>query len=1002
MMKSLFLLCILAIPLTTGAFYWQQRVDTRIEVRLDDRLHMLHGYEQISYRNNSPDTLHFLYLHLWPNAYKDDRSQFSEQQVQQYKKGFYFSKEEDKGYIDSLHFSINGESADYYFVQDNLDIIRIDLATPLAPGGSLEISTPFRVKIPKVVSRLGHTGQAYFISQWFPKPAVYDAKGWHPMPYLDQGEFYSEIGSYDVRITLPRNYVVMATGNCNNPEEEQWLDSLSQSPPPPDTLYTKSWPASSSELKTLHFTEDNIHDFAWFADKRWMLRKDTISGEGNEGVTTLYTAFPPRHQKQWAKGTEYLKATIRTYGTQVGRYPYRTMKAVEGDMSAGGGMEYPTVTVIDRSVVWGLKDVLVHEAGHNWFYGILASNEREHAWMDEGMNSFYEQKTTRAIAKADTAKNKRSGSSSMENLVYYQSVAMGIDQAIEQQATAFLSVNYGGDVYYKSAMLLHWLEAYMGQESFRNAIQEYYDTWKHKHPYPEDFRAIIRKHCSRSTDWFFDGALHTEARIDFALRSVQRKDGSLQVRVKNRSDFAAPAGIEALVRDSVVATVWSEPFTGSQTLTLPGSLQWERLRLAGNPADIKTANNDYQRKSFFHKGLLHVKGLTGINRSSQSILFLAPALGYNLYDGFGAGLLLHNLGWPQNRFQFALAPMFSFGSGQFNGAGSVSYSWYPQRVFKEVRLQTDAKTFSYNSSSLNITAPLYTRYVKMSPYLQLVFRERDRLSNVTRRLTLKAYAISEEAFRFDLNPTDSLYRPSKKTAELQYYGLLRYEHRNNRSFHPFSYSFEAQTGKGWTKLGLEANLRIDYDIPRKSLYIRGFAGKFFSNGRSENARYFLNTTYSGINDYLYDGTYLGRSEQDGFAARQISVKEGGFTLPTNMYSQPLGRSDNWLLAINVKTDLPFGKLPLRLFLDAGTFADARNLNPKGNTVSFVGGLELHLFQNQLSIYAPLFMSSDYQAYLKEMYGTKRFGHSITFSINLRNGNVLRAPEYVFQALALQP
>src|SRR5690606_2755521 len=126
----------------------------------------------------------------------------------------------------------------------------------------------FRVKLPKVFSRLGHTKQAYFISQWFPKPAVYDKKGWHPMPYLDLGEFYSEFGSYDVKITLPQNYIVMATGNLMTKSEQQWLDSLAKvniyDTSFADIKLSDAFPESSTALKTIHFHEDNVHDFAWF------------------------------------------------------------------------------------------------------------------------------------------------------------------------------------------------------------------------------------------------------------------------------------------------------------------------------------------------------------------------------------------------------------------------------------------------------------------------------------------------------------------------------------------------------------------------------------------------------------------------------------------------------------------------------------------------------------------------------------------------------------------
>jgi hypothetical protein len=174
--------------------YWQQKVDNDITVTLDDKAHMLRGYINITYTNNSPDTLRFIYFHLYPNAYSSDRTAYEKQTVENGSTDHYFSDEEDRGFIDSIKFSVSGSSggemkAAGIIATKDPDIVRLILPEPLLPGGGLRIETPFRVKIPLTFSRLGHTDQAYHISQWFPKPAVYDSKGWHPIPYLDQGEF---------------------------------------------------------------------------------------------------------------------------------------------------------------------------------------------------------------------------------------------------------------------------------------------------------------------------------------------------------------------------------------------------------------------------------------------------------------------------------------------------------------------------------------------------------------------------------------------------------------------------------------------------------------------------------------------------------------------------------------------------------------------------------------------------------------------------------------------
>lgn len=993
--------------------YWQQTVNTSIDVTLDDKNHMLRGFEEITYVNESPNTLTYIYIHLWPNAYKHDHTPFAEQQYRNKETKFYFAKDQERGFIDSLQFTIDGESVNYVVSENAPDIARLDLPKPLPHGQTIRISTPFRVKIPIVFSRLGHTGQAYFISQWFPKPAVYDKKGWHPISYLDQGEFYSEFGAYDVRITLPKNYVVMATGNLQTKSEQQWLDSLSTAALPKDTLYNKSYPASSTEMKTIEFKEGNVHDFAWFADKRWIVRKDTVAVPGTGDVVTAYSAFLPGYQRSWKNGVKYLKGTVRYYSKWVGPYPYKTIKAVQGDMSAGGGMEYPTVTIIDRTV-GGSKDVIVHEAGHNWFYGIIGSNERDHAWMDEGMNSFYEQKTTHAMALdtnytpqiPDSLKDKFkkkgvtvtvSAEDNPINWAYYQMASTNEDQAIEQTSENFKYINYGVDVYYKTAMMMEWLESYMGEKEFEEGMHEYYNIWKFRHPYPEDFKTVMQGYSSKPIDWFFE-SLKTDRKIDYKITGVSNREGKTQINLINKSDVAGPARIDAYLKDSIVGTTWTPPFESSATAQLPDSVkEWDRLSLSRVIPDAKKTNNHYRRNGLFHRGGIQLKPFVNTTLGQKEKIFVLPALGYNQYDGFELGLLFHNATFPERRFKYMLAPMYGFGSKDIIGAGSIGYSFFPRRTFKEILLQADAKSFHYDRTKVNIPEYLHARYLKVAPSLSFTFRENRATSPVTRRFTLKGYMINEDEYNYTFSTTDSLFRPGIQTQQ-NVYGVLRYLHRNDRTFNPFNYSAELQGHQDFVKLNVEGNLRVDYHLKNKGLHIRAYAGKFIAlnNNAPAIGRYYLNSSYTGVNDYLYDDTYFGRTETNNIWAQQISMREGGFKVPTPLYANPIGRSDDWLAAVNLKTDLPLKWLPVRLFFDIGTFANAGKLNPSGSKLIYDGGVEIHALRNILAVYVPFIMSEDLRDYMKTIHGKNAFGKSIVFSIQLHNINWLKAPSKAMQ------
>jgi hypothetical protein len=972
---------------------WQQQVDTKIDVTLDDRKHMLSAYEEFTYTNNSPDTLRFLYIHLWPNAYKSDRTPFARQLDLNGNTSFYYSKVKNRGYIDSLQFAVDGQSVDYYSVENVPDIARIDLIQPLLPGHKIVVTTPFKVKLPTVFSRNGHTGQAYYVSQWFPKPAVYDQKGWHPISYLDQGEFFSEYGSYDVNITLPVNYVLMATGNCMDAAEQRRMDSLAGLPFPSDTLYESSTPASALETKTVRYSEHNIHDFAWFADKRFVVRKDTAYSPGTNDLVTTWAAFLPSYQGVWQHATTYLKNAIDHYGKWVGPYPYKTMKAVLGDMKSGGGMEYPTITLIDKTAKSNLKTVVIHEAGHNWFYGLLGSNERDHAWMDEGINTFYEQKTTN-VTSSDSGKVAKPKLD--EALLYYELAATDIDQPIDITSAKYTKTNYGMDVYYKTALMLNWLEQYMGVADFGKGMKDYYDTWRYHHPYPEDFRVCMQRHTTKSLDWFFDTILNTDKKIDFKITKAKVNGGATQVTVRNNSGVNSPVLVNAYKGDSLTASVWSEPFDGSATLTMPVDT-WDKLKVASEVPDAKSTNNVYRRHALFHHFGLKLKPILGINRSDKDKVFITPSWGNNQYDGIMLGIALHNLTIPQNRFRFAVSPMYSFATKSLVGAGSVGYIWYPRNLFKEVMLQADAKTFHMDETLVNLKEPLYARYIKVAPSLNFIFNEHDAQSTVTRSLLFKEYNISEDTIAYGHDTTSI---PALKTKQ-SIYGLIRYMHRNDRVYNPFSYSIEGQGGADFAKINIEGNARIDYNSKNKSLYIRAFVGKFFAinDDPAISSRYELNATYGGSDDYLYDGTYRARNAVNGFGARQISaVQEGGFKIP--VFNQ-VYRSDNWMATINLKTDLPLGSAPVRLFFDAGLIPNPNPgfKNPGGTTLMYDGGVEVYIVKDIISLYVPLIMSGDFRDYLTNTFGRKNvFGRSISFTFQVQNINWLKTPSKLLKSV----
>lgn len=376
----------LLLPFWSAAqnVYWQQKVDISIDVQLNDSAHTLDGFEKISYTNQSPDTLSFIWFHLWPNAYKNDRTAFSNQMLQLGHTDFYFSSKEERGYINRLAFKVDGVTAKTEDHPEHIDITKVILPAALPPGQHITITTPFHVKLPSLFSRSGYSNGIFQVTQWCPKPAVYDVQGWHPMPYLEQGEFYSEFGDYTVSITLPQAYVVAATGTLQNETEERWMQSRRtiaatvernsgstqhgqlkksasiQKKVPVDTNFFKN----PYPTKTLQFKQQAVHDFAWVAGKNFLRDQDTCLLPSGK-IVAVYTYYNDKPETIWKKSLELTKDALRFYAGALGDYPYTTMHVVE---SAGttGGMEYPTLAVIKPAdSEESLDRLIAHEVGHN-------------------------------------------------------------------------------------------------------------------------------------------------------------------------------------------------------------------------------------------------------------------------------------------------------------------------------------------------------------------------------------------------------------------------------------------------------------------------------------------------------------------------------------------------------------------------------------------------------------------------------------------------------------
>ncbi len=1017
--NSLFLLIALTIfqlcSMTAFAQKWQQQVNYKIEVSLNDTAHTLKGFAQIEYHNNSPNELTFLYFHLWPNAFKNQSTAFAKQQLENGSSRFYYSKSAERGYIDNLGFEADGKALQWEYDKKNVDIAKITLNKPLKSGEKVLIQTPFLVKIPNSFSRLGHVDQSYQITQWYPKPAVYDAKGWHPIPYLDQGEFFSEFGSFEVTITLPQNYVVGATGELQNPEEMEWLN---QKAADTEALSGKfdskdlSFPPSSPQLKTITYKQDSIHDFAWFADKRFHVLKDIVQLPNSTRKVITWAMFTNEESNLWTEGAKYVANAVYFYSDKVGLYPYNHCTALQSALSAGAGMEYPMITVIGRSgSAKSLEQVIVHEVGHNWFYGLLATNERQHPWMDEGMNSYYELRYFMEKYPNDKLLGKAADSGlarlfdldqyeprTMQYYFYLFNARKNADQAITLPSEDYTQLNYGGIVYFKTAFSFHHLEKWLGTANFDRIMKEYYRQYSFRHPYPEDLRQVFTSQSGKNMDWFFDELLPTTKKIDYKIKKVKPKAqtiGSSQydkvtLKQNGKTGIRAPFTLTAFQKGQPVETVWYDGFLGTMEVNFPSG-KYDKIVVdaANNMLDAdRRSNTLYPNKLCKRSNPFRLQFIGSLENPKRKQLFFSPIIGYNHYDKAMLGMAFYNSLVPTTPVQFTLAPMYAIGSNSFSGAGEIGFNKYPNKAFSRVELNLSASmfgngnfsVFSKDTSLVDRTISTETyKFYRLSPSLTFHLKKKTPRHPAQTQIVLRHVSVLRKNFECPPNTNCS------RVADDFYLNEIAFNHQNSRRINPFGWKLGIQQGADFSMAQAELKYLISYGkSARSGLSARIYAGGFLQNKTvTTNSPVLLPLTMRGGYDYAIDQVFVARNESDGFWSHQVGMGGAGFKVPIN-----IGYTDKYMLAANFKASLPIKRLPLKLYADLGLpYTDIADGGLWNGKLFFDGGVALTPVPDAIEIYWSLVSSGN----IKDVYEANgiKWYERVTFLINFNALNPVK-------------
>lgn len=532
----------------TGTFaqdgYWQQTANYTIEADVDVEKNQITGKQKIEYINQSPDALDKVYFHLYWNAFQPG-SHMDVRSRELGKKSIggqpdWDSRVTDRiskldstevGYQRVSNLKMNGIAQKTRVVGTVLEVV---LSKPMAPGSTVTFDMDFEAQVPVQIRRSGRDnaeGVRYSMSQWYPKMAEYDFEGWHPAQYVAR-EFYGVWGDYDVSISIHKDYKLGGTGVLQNASEIGWGYDRAGSPLKPVKGNKRTW----------RFEAKNVHDFVWAADPGYEHIRRRVNG------VDIHVIYKGGAQKaSWETVADAAVTVLPFIEQKFGKYPYPQYSFIQG---GDGGMEYAMATLIKGPSL----GTAFHEWMHNWYHMVLATNENQHPWMDEGFTSwataevwayYHQQKGT----EPQTVRLPKKQAGSYAN--YYALMKSGLAEPMSTWSDHYeTNFAYGVNAYSKGAMFLEQLGYIVGDSVRDQILLAYYDKWKFKHPTPNHFVRVAEEVSGMQLHWYSMYWVNTIKTIDYKIDSLWEQGGITKIRIRRVGDMPMPVDVQVTFKDS--------------------------------------------------------------------------------------------------------------------------------------------------------------------------------------------------------------------------------------------------------------------------------------------------------------------------------------------------------------------------------------------------------------------------------------------------------------------
>ena len=854
--------------------YWQQSVDYEMNVTLIDSVRQLACSSTIMYKNNSPDELNDIFIHLYPNAF-----QLGSVKSRDYLNGYgresraaYFKDGLD-GYESKIHVRNLTIAKNDNFISDNFKIddtvLRAKLKQPLLPGEKLRIDIDWNHHVGGMVERAGYYEGQYNMAQWYPKVAVYDKEGWHADPFHAEGEFYGEFGNFKVTFELPAKYIIGASGVVTKGDPgwnmvkvdssidfQDWFENFEKNYIEPDSLKTR----------TVQFLAENVHDFAWVASPNFLYE------HGRYKDIDVHVLYNRVNAYDWNRVVrERSVRALKWLTEKFGEYSYP--QVTNTDRLKSGGMEYPML-IMDGS---DSESLILHEIGHIWFYGILGNNELDEAWIDEGFTTaqtrdymmdrygtigfdWQSDEWTDKYQRKFWSFNNKLHNDQWSSINY---ILSGYDEPISRKSYLFKnSTSYRQNAYTKPSLMLNELKYILGDSLYYLSIQDFYKKWELKHVDEEKFIESVEKVSGKELDWFFDAWLHDTRVMDYSIQKWHAKkndDGTYKVflKIKNLGNRHMPQLVETEFYDGSTKRIWWENNYWNNEDEFIYDVSKKPVRLSLDP-DAQSLDVDYRNNSTKLKRKITFDW-PGMNYKPRDKIVYTwlPSLYYNNIDSYSPGLQIRK---SYGSFENQIVKL-NHSLEKDPSSKKHSFYWYYEGSFKPV----------HNYRNLKLNFKVFDQPGLKSLKLEM---NKTRFTNGYRSKPKQNYKLGFYVQSNVDTQRTNLFAPGKLSSvyfnHLMKSNYFEFETDISNSLSPFS----------------------KWDFSKISFTIKFKQAKSFSSGNI--FRYLSGFTHAGIRARSYFGKIWHHEQK---LPTQVSFKIAG-NQSRSMYEKSYLRSENSFFEFN--------------------------------------------------------------------------------------------------------